>query len=123
LCKGGKIADDYRITPIGKFLRRTWLDELPMLINWLKGEMKFVGIRPLSNQYFGLYSKELQKLRIMTKPGLFPPFYADMPETLKDIQTSEMHYLKSYFKNPFLTDWRYFCAVFCNIVFKRKRSK
>jgi len=123
LCKGGKIAYDYRITPLGKFLRRTWIDELPMLINWLKGEMKFVGIRPLSNQYFGLYSKELQELRIMTKPGLFPPFYADMPETLEEIQTSEMHYLKSYFKSPFLTDWRYFCAAFCNIVFKRKRSK
>ena len=123
LCKGGKISDDYRITPIGRFLRRTWLDELPMLINWLKGDMKFVGIRPLSNHYFGLYSKELQELRTTTKPGLFPPFYADMPETLDEIQTSEMQYLKSYFKSPLLTDWRYFCAAFYNIVFKRKRSK
>lgn len=123
LSVGGKIADDYRINAIGRFLRKTWLDELPMLINWIKGEIKLVGVRPLSNHYFGLYHKELQSLRIKTKPGLLPPFYADMPETLEEIQESERRYLESYLQHPFLTDWRYFWKVVVNIVFKGKRSK
>ena len=123
LCKGGKIADDYRITPLGRILRRTWLDELPMLINWAMGNMKFVGVRPLSSHYYSLYDKKLQALRIRTKPGLFPPFYADMPGTLEEIQESEMRYLKSYLENPISTDWRYFWKVFKNIVFRGKRSK
>lgn len=123
LAKGGKISDDYRVSPLGKFLRKTWLDELPMLINWIKGDMKFVGVRPLSSHYFSLYSKELQELRTKVKPGLFPPFYADMPETLEEIQESEMRYIKCYLKRPFYTDCRYFFKTFVNIVFKGKRSK
>ena len=123
LCAGGKIADDYRVSTLGKFLRKTWLDELPMLLNWLKGDLKLVGVRPLSNHYFSLYSRELQELRIRTKPGLLPPFYADMPETLQEIQESERRYLEAYFQNPFLTDWRYFWKAVGNIVVKGKRSK
>lgn len=123
LAKGGKISDDYRVSPLGKFLRKTWLDELPMLINWVKGNMKFVGVRPLSSHYFSLYSKELQELRTKVKPGLFPPFYADMPETLEDIQESELRYIKSYLKRPIYTDCRYFIKTFVNIIFKGKRSK
>ncbi len=123
LCKGGKIADDYRITPLGRFLRRTWLDELPMLINWAIGDMKLVGVRPLSDHYFSLYSKELQALRTKVKPGLLPPYYADMPETLEEIQESEKRYLKAYLKQPATTDWLYFRRAFENIVFKGKRSK
>lgn len=45
---GGKFKVDFRITPIGKFLRKVWLDELPMIINWLKGELKMVGVRRVS---------------------------------------------------------------------------
>ncbi len=123
LYKGYKFANDYRITPFGHFMRRFWLDELPMLINWMKGEMKLVGIRPLSSHYFGLYSTELQQLRIKTKPGLFPPFYADMPETLEEKQNSEIHYLKSYFQSPIATDWKYFWAIVANIVFRNTRSE
>ncbi|MEG0517599.1 MAG: sugar transferase, partial [Bacteroidales bacterium] len=123
LAKGGKISDDYRVSPLGKFLRKTWLDELPTLINWIKGDMKFVGVRPLSSHYFNLYSKELQELRTKVKPGLFPPFYADMPETLEEIQESEIRYIKSYLERPFYTDCRYFFKTFANIVFKGRRSK
>lgn len=123
LCAGGKIADDYRVNAIGKFLRSTWLDELPMLINWIKGDLKLVGVRPLSNHYFSLYSKELQELRVKAKPGLLPPFYADMPVTLEDIQESEIRYLNAYFKSPIITDWKYFWRAIRNIVVRGKRSK
>lgn len=123
LCNGGKIADDYRVNAMGRFLRKTWLDELPMLINWIKGDLKLVGVRPLSNHYFSLYSEELRALRIKAKPGLVPPFYADMPVTLAEIQESERRYLERYFQHPFLTDWLYFWKAFRNIVFRGKRSK
>ena len=120
---GGKFNDDYRVTEWGRLLRKLWLDELPMFLNLLKGQMKLVGVRPLSQQYFDLYSEDLQKLRIKTKPGLLPPFYVDMPETLDEIQDSERRYLEAYLKRPLCTDWKYFWKVFGNIVFRGKRSK
>lgn len=123
LDESGKFSDDYRVTEWGRFLRKCWIDELPMLVNLLKGQMKLVGVRPLSQQYFSLYDPELQQLRIKTKPGLFPPFYADMPETLEEIQASEKRYLEAYLKQPFRTDWKYFWRILGNIIFKGKRSK
>ena len=45
-----------------------------MLINFFKGDMKLVGVRPLSKQYFELYKKEVRERRIKYKPGLIPPF-------------------------------------------------
>lgn len=123
LCEGGKIADDYRVSSLGRFLRKCWLDELPMILNWIIGDLKLVGVRPLSDHYFSLYSKELQELRIKVKPGLVPPFYVDMPKTLPEIEASETRYLKSYLQAPLRTDWRYFWKAVSNIVFKGKRSK
>ncbi|MBQ8958927.1 MAG: sugar transferase [Bacteroidales bacterium] len=120
---GGKFSDDYRVTEWGRFLRRTWLDELPMLINVLKRQMKLVGVRPLSQQYYDLYTPEIQQLRIKAKPGLLPPFYVDMPETLDEIQESEKRYTEAYLKHPFRTDWKYFWKIVGNILFKGKHSK
>jgi lipopolysaccharide/colanic/teichoic acid biosynthesis glycosyltransferase len=123
LQNGGKFKDDFRITNWGAFYRKIWFDELPMLINLLKGEMKLVGIRPLSKQYFDLYNKEVQERRIKYKPGLIPPFYADMPEDLEGIQNSELKYLDSFDKHPFSTDFRYFWRSLFNILFKKARSR
>ncbi|MFC2096254.1 sugar transferase [Bacteroidota bacterium] len=122
LQEGGKFKDDFRITTAGKLFRKIWLDELPMLINYFRGDMKLVGVRPLSEHYYSLYSKELQEKRIKTKPGLIPPFYVDMPKTLEEIQASEMKYLEAYEKHPFRTDWRYFWKAVWNILFKKARS-
>lgn len=66
---GNELDDIKRITPFGKFLRETSLDELPSLINVLKGEMSFVGPRPLLEDYLPLYS-EKQKIRHKVKPGI-----------------------------------------------------
>ena len=122
LDEGGKIKDDYRVTTLGRILRKIWLDELPMLINVLKGEMKIVGVRPLSQHYFNLYSPGMQELRTRCKPGLVPPFYADLPKTFEEIEESERRYLEAYRKSPLLTDVRYFFRAFNNIIFKRARS-
>ncbi|MCH7525100.1 MAG: sugar transferase, partial [Bacteroidetes bacterium] len=122
LKEGGKFKNDFRITTEGKFFRKFWLDELPMLINLLKGNMKLVGVRPLSTHYFSLYTKELQEKRILHKPGLVPPYYADMPKNLDEIIASEMRYLKACEKHPFRTDVKYFFKAFYNIFFKGARS-
>jgi len=123
LQEGGKFRDDFRVTTLGRIMRKFWLDELPMLINLMKGDLKLVGVRPLSRQYFKLYTLELQKLRIKSKPGLIPPFYVDNPRTLEEIVASELRYLSSYEKHPFRTDWRYFWKAVFNIIFRKYRSK
>lgn len=123
LKKGGKIKNDCRITPIGKILRKYWIDEVPNLINFFKKEMKIVGVRPISKQYLSLYSSELQDLRKQVKPGIIPPFYVDLPETLDEIQESEKKYIESYLNNPLRTDVRYFIAAFKNILLKRVCSE
>lgn len=123
LQEGGKFARDIRVTSVGRFMRRFWLDELPMLWNLIKGDMKLVGVRPISKQYFSLYSKELQDKRTKHKPGLLPPFYADMPKTLDEIQDSEMRYLVSCEKNgTFFTDLSYLWRILVNILVKKARS-
>ncbi len=123
LQEGGKIRDDFRVSTLGRFMRKFWIDELPMIVNLLKGDLKIVGVRPLSKHYFSLYTKELQEKRVKFKPGLVPPFYVDNPKTLEEIMASEMKYLNAYEKHPFMTDIKYFFKAFYNIVFKHYRSK
>jgi lipopolysaccharide/colanic/teichoic acid biosynthesis glycosyltransferase len=67
-----KIPDDPRITRAGRFLRRTSLDELPQLINVLRGEMSLVGPRPEEEAVVALYN-ERQRIRLAVKPGLTGP--------------------------------------------------
>ncbi|MFW5657877.1 MAG: sugar transferase [Bacteroidota bacterium] len=118
----GKFNDDFRIARLGQFMRKLWIDEFPMIINLLKGELKIIGVRPLSEQYFNLYPEWLQKKRIATKPGLIPPYYADLPKSFDEIIDSENLYLERWKKSPFLTDFRYFMVAFYNILIKKARS-
>ncbi len=120
---GGKFKSDFRISTSGKFLRMFWLDELPSLINCIKGDLKIVGVRPLSRHYFSLYSKELQKRRINYKPGLIPPYYVHNPETLEEIMKSEISYMDEYDRHPWRTDIKYFFRAIWNIIFKKYRSR
>lgn len=122
LQSGGKFKNDFRISTLGKIMRKLWIDEWPMFLNVFKGEMKIVGVRPLSRQYFSLYSKELQERRIKYKPGLVPPFYVDSPNTLEEIMASETKYFDAYDKHPLLTDIRYFFLSIYNIIFRKMRS-
>ena len=66
---GNLLPDADRLTPIGKFVRSTSIDELPQLINILKGDMAFIGPRPLLVQYLPLYSEE-QRRRHDVTPGM-----------------------------------------------------
>ncbi len=67
--KNISLSDEQRLTKFGRFLRSLSLDELPELLNVIKGEMSFVGPRPLLMEYLAHYSAE-QRLRHTVKPGI-----------------------------------------------------
>lgn len=121
----GKLTNDFRVNIWGRFFRSAWLDELPMLVNVLKGDMKWVGVRPLTPHFFSLYTPEMQELRSKVKPGMLPPLYYEKktPIGLDEIQDSERRYIEAYLEHPFLTDWRYFWGTVYNILIRSKRSQ
>ncbi len=122
LQEGGKFKDDFRRNTLGKIMRRFWIDEIPSVINLIKGDLKLVGVRPLSLHYLNLYSEELKQKRKKYKPGLIPPHYANLPKTLDETMESELKYLKEYEKHPVRTNTKYFFKVIYNIIFKGVRS-
>lgn len=67
--QGNLLPDADRLTPVGKFVRKTSLDEIPQLINVLKGDMSLIGPRPLLPEYLPLYNEE-QKKRHLVRPGI-----------------------------------------------------
>lgn len=121
----GKLTNDFRVNIWGRLFRSAWLDELPMLWNVLKGDMKWVGVRPLTQHFFSLYTPKMQELRTKVKPGMLPPLYYEKktPIGLDEIQASERRYIEAYLEHPFMTDWRYFWGIVFNILFRSKRSQ
>jgi len=119
----GKPAEDFRIPKWGKFMRRFWLDELPQVINLLKGEMKLVGIRPVSQRYFQDIPKEMQKLRLTQKPGCIPPYVSlNRDGNVMSVLRAEKDYLEEKLRNPYSTDLKYFFQALYNILIRHKRS-
>lgn len=64
------LQNDFRVTTVGKFLRKTKINELPQIINILKGDISIVGPRPLVTKTFSAYSDEIQSKIYNVKPGL-----------------------------------------------------
>lgn len=118
----GKPANDFRVTPWGKLFRKLWLDEFPQVLNLLKGEMKLVGVRPLSKYRFSELPDEVQKQRILHKPGCFPPYVAlRMPNSEGNIE-AEIIYMKDKAANPRSTDIKYLLKSVYNILTNKIRS-
>jgi len=103
-------------------MRRLWLDEFPQLINVLKGEMKLVGLRPISEVRYNEFPEDLKKERIKYKPGCFPPYVAlNMPDDKGNIE-AERIYIRDLKQHPFTTDIRYLLKAVYNIMSFRIRS-
>ena len=118
----GKPKDDWRVTRWGQFARKLWLDEAPQILNVLKGEMKIVGVRPLSKYRFSELPEDMQKARVKYKPGCFPPYVAlNMPDEKGNIE-AERIYLKDKKKNPYFTDTKYLFKAVYNILTNKIRS-
>lgn len=66
---GNLLSDSERLTPVGSFIRKTSLDEIPQLLNVIKGDMSLIGPRPLLVEYLPLYNDE-QKARHDVRPGI-----------------------------------------------------
>jgi len=118
----GKPAQDFRLTTWGRFMRRFWLDELPQLINVLKGEMKLVGIRPISQRFLEEYPEDVKKMRLKQKPGCVPPYVALLKQDVKEYIESERIYLLEKERNPLTTDTKYFFKALYNILTNKIRS-
>ncbi|MFY9311360.1 MAG: sugar transferase [Bacteroidia bacterium] len=121
--ESGKPANDFRLTPWGKLMRKYWLDELPQLINVLKGDLKLVGVRPISQRYFQDIPKELQTMRLKHKPGCIPPYVAlNRKSNVKSVLQAEREYMEEKARKPYTTDIKYFFKALFNIIFRKKRS-
>jgi lipopolysaccharide/colanic/teichoic acid biosynthesis glycosyltransferase len=121
--ENGKIKDDYRMSKWSRIMRKYWIDEIPQLINVLKGEMKLVGVRPVSEVYFEALPEELKKQRSLYKPGCIPPYVAfNEKSNLQSVLECERKYLDMKIKNPYFTDIKLLFKAIFNIVFKGKRS-
>lgn len=118
----GKPANDFRVTQWGKMIRKVWVDEMPQLLNVLKGEMKLVGVRPLSRVRFNQFPEDMQSERVNYKPGCFPPYVAlNMPNDSDNIE-AERIYLADLKKHPHTTDLKYLTKAVYNIVTNKIRS-
>lgn len=92
--------NDDRITPVGKFLRKTRFDELPQLVNILKGDMSFVGPRPERPEIYDEICKDMPefKYRLVVKAGLtgYAQIYGKYNTSLRDKLLLDLYYIENY---------------------------
>ncbi|HEV2718526.1 MAG TPA: sugar transferase [Thermoanaerobaculia bacterium] len=101
-------ANDPRVTPVGRLLRRTKLDELPQLINVLRGDMSLVGPRPEALRYVALYDDEQRRI-LSVRPGMTSPaslLYRREEEQLVGEQW-ERHYIETIMPAKLRIDLEY----------------
>ena len=111
---GKELSDFERMTRIGKILRKTSIDELPQLFNIIKGDMSFIGPRPLLTEYLGLYSPE-QMRRHEVLPGISGWAQVNGRNTLTWEQkfAYDIYYVDHY---SFLMDMKIFFKTIENVL-------
>lgn len=118
----GKISNDFRLTKWGRLLRKYWIDEIPQIYNLLKGDLKIVGLRPVSKEYFNELPEDIKSKRLTLKPGCVPPYISlNMKSSVKEVLAADLIFIKAYEKNRLVAIKFFFMAVY-NIIFKNKRS-
>lgn len=122
LSNTGKFRDDFRLTDYGPMIRRRWIDEIPGLWDWMRGDVKLVGMRATSPHFLSLYPQTLRDLYIQVKPGLVPPIFDEKTAGFDEIVAVEMAYLTRYLQSPVKTDIQYFWYTFRDIFIRKVRS-
>ena len=118
-----KIKNDFRVTPWGKFLRKYWLDEIPQLYNFIKGDLALVGVRPVSDTFLSTYPKDQMQERFKYKPGCIPPYVAYKMQSREKYIESEKRYFMEKQKHPVWTDVKVFVLAVYNILTKKISSE
>jgi lipopolysaccharide/colanic/teichoic acid biosynthesis glycosyltransferase len=118
----GKVNRDYRVTVWSKIIRKLYLDEIPQLINVLKGDMNLVGVRPLSQVSYNLLPEDLKIERIKYKPGCIPPYIALGTKGLDGVLEAERIYLNEMKNGPLKTNFKYFFKSVFNLLLLKPTS-
>ena len=117
----GKVRSDPRITPLGRFMRKYWIDELPQVIDLLTFKIKLIGIRAMSYAFFEKYPQVYKEKYFKVKPGLIGPIFDEKTAGFNEIVKIEEQYLDNYLENPIKTDFKlFFKTIF--MIFKGSRS-
>lgn len=116
---GNLLPDEQRFTAFGKWLRSSSLDELPELLNIIKGDMSVIGPRPLPPAYNDYYTEE-EKKRFLVRGGLLPPDSVSPDPMIS--WDKQFEYEADYGANlSFKKDWDVFCGTF-RILLNRSKS-
>lgn len=118
----GKPKDDFRLTRVGKFIRKIWIDETPQFFNLIRGDIRLVGVRPMSRFVHSSFPPDLQEDRIKNRPGLLSPHVALRMRGFEGVIKAERQYLKEREKHPVRTDIKYFFMAVFNILTFRMNS-
>ncbi len=117
--KTGKPNNDFRLTSWGKLIRKLYLDEIPQLINVVKGDICLVGVRPISQSGYKALPPDLQVDRIKYKPGCIPPNVSLGITGFSGVIRAERLYLKHKQNHGYLTNFRFFWMAMYNIISKK----
>jgi len=118
----GKPNHDFRLTSWGKVIRKLHLDEVPQILNVLKGDLNIVGVRPISKFGFESLPADLQKERIKYKPGCIPPNVALKMTGFDGVINAERIYLKEMEGRAFATNFKYFWKAIFNLITRKSSS-
>jgi hypothetical protein len=118
----GKPNHDFRLTSWGKIIRKLHLDEVPQVLNVLKGDLNIVGVRPISKFGFESLPPDLQRERIKYKPGCIPPNVALKMTGFDGVINAERIYLKEMQENAYSTNFKYFWKAMFNLITRKSSS-
>lgn len=114
--------DDPRVTKIGRFLRKTSLDEIPQFLNVLAGQMSFVGNRPDTPRMLDLYTDEQKKWLLITKPGItgYSQAYYRNSTTCEEKIANDIYYAKN---ESFLFDLKIVFRTVRTVLFRENINR
>jgi lipopolysaccharide/colanic/teichoic acid biosynthesis glycosyltransferase len=118
----GKPDHDFRVTKWGRLLRKYWIDEIPQCMNLLKGELKLVGLRPLSYCKFQEFPVDLRRKRICFKSGLIPPYVSLCMSDEQGKMDAERIYIQNYTEHRLSADLQFFFKAVRNIMLNKVSS-